>query len=158
MKTLSKFIVIATLMIACADVVNAQKGGSYGGHQQRYSGYRRSRGSNLFGVYWRDATWDQYIYLLPAHVGATAFLAVGNLVGWPCTAIYTTCRWDVTMESFLPPGQFSNKSFAPVGGYLLGGPFWMLKKGLIDGPIWLYDSTFGEPEPDKHQELPASVN
>ncbi|QSH40604.1 hypothetical protein P0136_12400 [Lentisphaerota bacterium ZTH] len=152
MRNACKLIAIAALILACADIAMAQQNSFYKGYRQRYRHYRRTQGNNLFGVYWRDATWDQYIYLLPAHVGATVFIAAGNLVGWPCKAVYNTCRGDFTLDNFLPPVQFANKYFAPAGGYLLGGPFWVLKKGLIDGPVWVYDSIFDRPEPvDLHQ-------
>ena len=50
------------------------------------------------------------------------------------------------MEAFLPPVKFSNKYFGPVGAYLLGSPFWCLKKAFWDFPVWIFSD---EPETAK---------
>ena len=101
---------------------------------ERYPHLSREKGIDFFGVYWRDAKPNQYVYLVPAHMGGTIFILVGNIIGTPVRAIFNVINGDWKGDHYLPPVGFSTRYFGPVGGYLLGSPFWALEKGLYEYP------------------------
>lgn len=110
--------------------------------------YRRygpepKRWHDPFGVYWKEARPVDFVYLLPAQVGAGIFSTIGFIVLWPGKLVWSTCNGDFSDEALFPPIDFSQRYFGIVGCYVLGSPFWVLEKAFWDGPIWIYDSTFG---------------
>jgi hypothetical protein len=142
--TVSRKYLLILAVIAFGISLNAVEYSKRGYQRRYYNQTDEHKGSHPFGVYWRDAEPQDYIYLAPAHLGATIFMAVGNVVGWPPKIIYNTCSGDFSMEAFLPPVKFSNKYCGPVGAYLLGSPFWCLKKAVWDFPVWIFSDD--EPE------------
>jgi hypothetical protein len=112
----------------------------------RYPHLRRNDTLNLFGIHWRDAKINEYFYLIPAHFGATVFILVGNVVGTPLKAIYNLCDLNFNGEDYLPPVQYSAKHIAPIGGYIVGSPFWALEKILYEAPVQAYKDMFGDKE------------
>ncbi|MDD5699248.1 MAG: hypothetical protein PHH77_11585 [Victivallaceae bacterium] len=116
------------------------------GLKERYPDLKEEHGMNLYGIYWRDAKPNEYVYLVPAHFGATVFILLGNVVGTPVKAIYNVCTLNFKGDDYLPPVEFSNCYLAQAGGYLLGTPFWILEKTFYEAPIWAYDSMFGDDE------------
>ena len=130
MKTMSKYLIIFVLLGAFA----ANTFAKVDGLGERYPHLRREEGIDFFGVNWRDAKPNQYVYLVPAHAGATVFVLVGNVVGWPVRIVFNLCNGDWNGDHYLPPVGFSTRYFAPVGGYILGSPFWVLEKGLYEYP------------------------
>lgn len=146
MKRIAKIIIVFVLVGLFSASVFAGRYESRSGLRARYPHIERERGLDLFGVYWRDARPNEYFFLIPAHFGATVFILIGNVVGTPAKAIYNLCTLNFTGDDYLPPVKFANEHFAPIGGYLLGGPFWALEKVLYEGPVQLYDSMFGEEE------------
>lgn len=109
------------------------------GFKERYPHLRYEKGVDLFGVYWRDAKPNEYVFLVPAHFGATVFILIGNVVGTPAKAIYNLCTLNFKGDDYLPPVQFSAKYMGPVGGYLVGTPFWALEKALYEAPASLFE-------------------
>lgn len=104
------------------------------GLKERYPHLRREQGIDFFGVNWRDAKPNEYVYLVPAHLGATLFILVGNVVGTPIRAVFNLCNGDFKGDHYLPPVGLSTRYLAPVGGYILGTPFWLIEKGLFEYP------------------------
>ena len=98
----------------------------------------------LFGVYWRNAEVTDYFYLIPATAAGVAVHAVGNVICWPSKALFNAVTGDFSGEAFLPPVDFTYRYFAMPGAYLVGSPFWLLKKVFYDGPVYLF--TPSEPE------------
>ena len=142
MKNVGKFIIVFVLLSVFTNGVFADGDKSRSGLRERYPHLERERGLDLFGVYWRDAKPNEYVFLIPAHFGATVFILIGNVIGTPAKAVYNLCDLNFKGDDYLPPVQFANEYFAPVGGYILGAPFWVLEKILYEGPIQLYDSMF----------------
>lgn len=143
MRAAYKHVLLA-LCLCTPAMINASPNeatASSPGFQQRYHHYRQEQGHNPFGVYWREAPPEDYIFLAPAHFGATLFMAVGNVVGWLPKIVYRVCSGDVSMEAFLPPVEFSNRYFGITGAYLLGSPFWCLKKAFWDFPVWVFSDS-----------------
>ncbi|MDD5727735.1 MAG: hypothetical protein PHV59_04140 [Victivallales bacterium] len=104
------------------------------GLQERYPHLQHERTLNYFGKSWRTAKPNEYVYLIPAHLGGTIFVLIGNVVGTPVKAIYNVCTLNFTGDDYLPPVDFCTRYLAPVGGYLLGGPFWALEKVFYEIP------------------------
>ncbi len=143
MKGIGKIFIIFVLSGIFASSVFAGGYTSRSGLKERYPSLRRERGLDLFGVYWRDAKPNEYVFLIPAHFGATVFILIGNVAGTPAKAVYNVCSLNFKGDDYLPPVQFANEYFAPVGAYMFGGPFWVLEKIFYEAPIQLYDSMFG---------------
>ena len=133
MKTAGKFIIIILLLSIFSFNVSAE----INGLTARYPHLRREKGFDFFGVHWRDAKPNEYVYLVPAHLGATVFVLIGNVIGTPVRAIFNLCNGDFEGDHYLPPIGFSTRYFAPVGGYILGSPFWALEKALYEYPVKL---------------------
>ncbi|GEM_PF-4838568 len=97
-----------------------------------------------FGVYWAEAKPADFIWLFPSMVGGTAFIAVGNVIGWPCKATWNAFHGEFEGEAMAPPLDWSAKYFGIPGAYIVGGPFWVLKKSFIDFPVWLFGGGGGD--------------
>ena len=106
--------------------------------QERYPHLQTGVDDSLFGVYWRDAKPNQYVYLVPAHFGATVFVLIGNVVGTPVKAIYNVFTGRFDGDDYLPPTRFCDRHLGPIGGYLFGGPFWALEKVFYEFPVSLF--------------------
>ncbi|MHB9139053.1 MAG: hypothetical protein ACYC4Q_06595 [Victivallaceae bacterium] len=111
-------------------------------YHRRY-GPEPKRWHDPFGVYWKEARPVDFVYLMPAQVGAGIFSTVGFIVLWPGKLIWSTCNGDFSDEALFPPIDFSQRYFGIVGCYVLASPFWALEKALWDGPVWIYDSMSG---------------
>ena len=109
---------------------------------------RESNDGQLFGLHWNNAEPADFVYLVPAHLGGVIFSSAGAAVGWPLKAIYQRCSGSDDLEHYLPPVNTAWQFVGKPGAYLLGSPFWLLKKTFYDGPIALYDLSFGEEEND----------
>ena len=133
MKTVGKIFVILLLL----SIFSSSSFAEIDGLSERYPHLRREKGFDFFGVNWRDAKANEYVYLVPAHLGATIFILVGNVIGTPVRAIFNVCNGDWEGDHYLPPVGMSTRYFAPVGGYLLGSPFWALEKALYEYPVKL---------------------
>lgn len=134
MKVVGKFIIIIILLLS---IVSSSASAKKNALATRYPHLKREKGFDFFGVHWRDAKPNQYVYLIPAHLGATVFVLLGNVIGTPARAIFNLCNGDFKGDHYLPPIGFSTRYFAPVGGYLLGSPFWALEKVLYEYPVKL---------------------
>ncbi len=120
--------------------------------------YRRygpepERWHDPFGVYWKDARPVDFVYLMPAQVGAGIFSTVGFIVLWPGKLAWSTCNGDFSEEALFPPIDFSQRYFGIVGCYVLASPFWLLEKAFWDGPVWIYDSISGSSDTPAAQKL-----
>ncbi len=93
-----------------------------------------------FGVHWTEAKPADFVWLLPSMLGGTVGVAVGNVIGWPCKAVYNACRGEFSGEAMVPPLDWAGKYFGVPGSYIVGGPFWVLKKSFYDFPVWLFSS------------------
>ena len=133
MKAVCKIFVILVLL----SIFSSSSFAEIDGLSERYPHLRREKGFDFFGVHWRDAKANEYVYLVPAHLGATIFILVGNVIGTPVRAIFNVCNGDWKGDHYLPPVGMSTRYFAPVGGYLLGSPFWALEKALYEYPVKL---------------------
>ncbi len=102
----------------------------------------------ILGVSPLTAKPPDMIYYIPAQVGGALFSAVGNVLAWPFTIGYGVSRGDFSLDTFVPPTDWSERYFGTTGAYLLGGPFWCLKKAFWDGPAWLFTPSESEPEID----------
>jgi hypothetical protein len=130
MKFIGKIFIIFLLLSA----VSSSSFAKVDGLGERYPHLKREKGFDFFGVNWRSAKPNQYFYLVPAHLGATIFVAAGNIIGTPVRAIFNVCNGDFNGDHYLPPVGLSTRYFGPVGGYLLGTPFWLLEKGIYEYP------------------------
>ncbi len=130
MKNISKLFVVFVLL----SIFSANIFAKIDGLSERYPHLRREPGFDFFGVNWRDAKPNEYVYLIPAHFGATVFVLIGNIAGTPVRAVYNLCTLNFKGDDYLPPVGFSTRYFAPVGGYLLGSPFWALEKVFYEIP------------------------
>jgi hypothetical protein len=151
MKVMSKFFIIFALVSIFSSGVLAKTNGL----AARYPHLRREKGFDFFGVYWRDAKPNEYVYLIPAHFGATVFVLIGNVIGTPVRAVYNLCNGDFKGDHYLPPIGFSTRYFAPVGGYILGSPFWALEKALYEYPVKLImgeDEEYQFADDDEYKE------
>ncbi len=133
MKKIGKIFIIFAILSTFSSSSFAKTDGL----AERYPHLRREKGFDFFGVYWRDAKPNEYVYLIPAHLGATVFMLVGNIVGTPVRAVFNLCNGDFKGDHYLPPVGMSTRYFAPVGGYILGSPFWALEKALYEYPVEL---------------------
>ena len=133
MKTVGKIFVVLLLL----SIFSFNSFAKVDGLAERYPHLKREKGFDFFGVNWRDAKANEYVYLVPAHLGATIFILVGNVIGTPARAIFNVCNGDWEGDHYLPPVGMSTRYFAPVGGYLLGSPFWALEKALYEYPVEL---------------------
>lgn len=104
-----------------------------------------------FGVYWTEAKPADYIWLFPSMLGGTVFIAAGNVIGWPFKAGWNAFHGDFEGEAMVPPLDWSAKYFGIPGSYIVGGPFWVLKKSFVDFPVWLFGG-------DKKDEDAADYN
>jgi len=83
MKVIGKcFIIFALLSIFSSSIFAKTDGLS-----ERYPHLKREPGFDFFGVHWRDAKPNEYVYLIPAHLGATVFVLIGNVIGTPVRAV-----------------------------------------------------------------------
>ena len=130
MKTIGKILIVLAILGASSPSSFAKVDGL----KERYPHLRREPGMDFFGVNWRDAKPNEYVYLIPAHLGATLFILVGNVVGTPIRAVFNLCNGDFKGDHYLPPVGLSTRYLAPVGGYILGTPFWLVEKGLFEYP------------------------
>jgi len=143
MKNISKIFIIITILSAFSFSSFAK----INGLRERYPQLRREPGIDFFGVNWRDAKPNEYVYLIPAHLGATLFILIGNVIGTPVRAVFNLCNGDFKGDHYLPPVGLSTRYLAPVGGYILGSPFWLLEKGLYECPR---DLIMGKEEEEYH--------
>ena len=130
MKTIAKILIIFVILGAFSSSSFAKVDGL----AERYPHLKREKGFDFFGVSWRKAKANDYVYLIPAHLGATVFILAGNIIGTPIRAIFNLCNGDFKGDHYLPPVGMSTRYCAPVGGYILGSPFWVLEKGLYEYP------------------------
>lgn len=130
MKVLGKIFILFLLLTTFSSSSFAK----IDGLNERYPHLRREKGFDFFGVNWRNAKPNEYVFLIPAHLGATVFVLIGNVIGTPVRAIFNLCNGDFKGDHYLPPVGMSTRYFAPVGGYILGSPFWVLEKGLYECP------------------------
>ena len=135
---IKKLLTITLLCIAVAFSANAGRYEEEHKLKERYPHLQNDPEQNLFGVYWRDAKPNEYFYLVPAHFGATVFILVGNVIGTPAKAIYNVCTGNFNGEDYLPPIRFCDRHIGPIGGYIIGGPFWALEKALYEFPVSLF--------------------
>lgn len=133
MKTVGKIFIILLLL----SIFSSSSFAEIDGLSERYPHLKREKGFDFFGVNWRDAKANEYVFLVPAHLGATIFILIGNVIGTPVRAIFNVCNGDWKGDHYLPPVGMSTRYFAPVGGYLLGSPFWALEKALYEYPVKL---------------------
>lgn len=105
-----------------------------------------------FGVKFEEATPSQLVYIIPAHIGGTIFTPVGAIVYWPFTAGANAIKGDFRSRAMLPPVQASADTFGTCGAYLLGGPFWCLKKAFWDFPIWIFSGSEDDSCPSEKEE------
>ena len=130
MKIIAKILIIFVIIGVSSSSSFAQ----IDGLDERYPHLKREKGFDFFGVNWRNAKPNDYVYLIPAHLGATVFMLIGNVIGTPVRAVFNLCNGDFKGDHYLPPVGMSSRYFAPVGGYILGTPFWLLEKGLYEYP------------------------
>ena len=133
MKTVGKIFLIFVLL----SIFTSSSFAKVDGLGERYPHLRREKGFDFFGVNWRNAKVNQYVYLVPAHLGAAVFMLVSNVVGTPVRAIFNLCNGDFEGDHYLPPVGMSTRYFGPIGGYILGSPFWALEKALYEYPVSL---------------------
>ncbi len=93
-----------------------------------------------FGVHWTQAEPSDFIWIPFSTMGGTVGTAVGNVIGWPCKAVYSLCKQRFTMEDYVPPLEFAQEYFGIPFAYLVGSPFWGIKKAFVDFPCWLFGS------------------
>ncbi|MEG1979198.1 MAG: hypothetical protein RR060_00660 [Victivallaceae bacterium] len=103
--------------------------------------YGASNEGQPFGMHWRNAEAADFIYIVPANLGMAVFTAVGNVLCWPFSIGYELGRGNNTMNALVPPLGLARDYFGYPGAYILGGPFWALKKGFVDFPVWLFSSS-----------------
>ena len=130
------FVLFVTVLTA-----NTVFGGRYEKEYElpeRYPHLQKSAESNLFGIYWRDAKPNEYLYLVPAHFGATVFILIGNVIGTPVKAVYNVFTGNFNGDAYLPPTKFCDRHLGPIGGYIIGGPFWALEKVFYELPVSLF--------------------
>lgn len=125
-----KILIIPVFFILFSAGVLAETNGL----RERYPQFTHEKTLDFFGVNWRKAKPNEYVYLIPAHFGAAIFVLIGNVIGTPAKAVYNLCTWNFKGDDYLPPVDFSTRYFGPVGGYLLGSPFWALEKVFYELP------------------------
>ena len=103
--------------------------------------YGASNEGQPFGLHWRNAEAADFIYIIPENLGMAVFTAVGNVVCWPFSVGYELGRGNITMNALVPPLGIARDYFGYPGAYILGGPFWAIKKGFIDFPVWLFSDS-----------------
>ncbi|MDD5599105.1 MAG: hypothetical protein PHV82_14255 [Victivallaceae bacterium] len=130
MKYKVEILIILAFLAFFSSGVSAETDGL----RERYPHLRREQTLDFFGVNWRDAKPNEYVFLIPAHFGAAVFVLIGNVIGTPAKAVYNLCTLNFKGDDYLPPVNFSTRYFGPVGGYLLGSPFWALEKVLYELP------------------------
>ena len=130
---MKRYIALSTIFILLT-VFSVSSFAEIEGLEARYPHLQRVKTRDYFGNDWRTAKPNEYVYLIPAHFGGTLFVLVGNVVGTPLKAIYNVCTLNFKGDDYLPPTDFSTKYLAPVGGYLLGSPFWALEKVFYEIP------------------------
>jgi hypothetical protein len=124
----------ALIILLCLTFFSSGVFAETDGLRERYPHLSRQQTVNFFGVNWRDAKFNDYFYLVPAHFGAAVFVLIGNVVGTPAKAIYNLCNLNFKGDDYLPPVEFSTRHLAPVGGYLIGSPFWALEQVFYELP------------------------
>jgi hypothetical protein len=130
---MKKYFVLSTVFMLLA-IFTTSSFAEIEGLKERYPHIEREKTLDYFGTNWRTAKPNEYVYLIPAQFGGTVFVLIGNVVGTPLKAIYNVCNLNFKGEDYLPPIDFSTKYLAPVGGYLLGSPFWALEKVFYEIP------------------------
>ena len=130
---MKKYLALSTILMLLT-VFSFNSFGKIEGLEERYPHLEREKTLDYFGTNWRTAKPNEYVYLVPAHFGGTVFVLAGNVVGTPLKAIYNLCTLNFNGDDYLPPVDFCTKYLAPVGGYLLGTPFWALEKVFYEIP------------------------